>query len=54
MSAARQGFFWWEIDVTYCVLRVLALLRVIWDVREPPVALLRCPAAPQPALEHGA
>jgi stearoyl-CoA desaturase (delta-9 desaturase) len=53
MSAARQGFFWWEIDATYCVLRVLALARLIWDVREPPAALLRCPATPVPALEHG-
>jgi stearoyl-CoA desaturase (delta-9 desaturase) len=26
---------WWEIDVTYYVLRLLALLGVIWDVREP-------------------
>jgi stearoyl-CoA desaturase (delta-9 desaturase) len=38
MSSARQGFRWWEIDVTYYVLRVLAGLRLVWDVREPPAA----------------
>ena len=35
MGAARQGFFWWELDVTYYVLRALAWARVIWNVREP-------------------
>ncbi len=33
---ARQGFFWWEIDLTYYVLRALAAVGIIWDVREPP------------------
>jgi stearoyl-CoA desaturase (delta-9 desaturase) len=37
MSSARQGFLWWEIDLTYYVLRVLARLHVVWAVREPPV-----------------
>jgi stearoyl-CoA desaturase (delta-9 desaturase) len=32
-GAARQGFYWWEIDVSYCGLRVLAALGVIWDLR---------------------
>src|SRR5581483_12044380 len=27
--ACNQGFFWWEIDVTYYVLRVLELLRIV-------------------------
>jgi len=40
MSSARQGFRWWEIDVTYYVLRLLARLGIIWNVREPPVAAL--------------
>ena len=39
-GAARQGFYWWEIDLTYYGLRVLAWLGVIWDLKEPPVALL--------------
>jgi stearoyl-CoA desaturase (Delta-9 desaturase) len=36
-SAARQGFRWWEIDVTYYVLCALARARIIWDLRQPPV-----------------
>jgi stearoyl-CoA desaturase (Delta-9 desaturase) len=43
-SAARQGVVWWEIDVTYYVLRLLATLGIIWDVRERP----RERALPQP------
>jgi stearoyl-CoA desaturase (delta-9 desaturase) len=35
-SAVRQGFFWWELDATYYILRGLARLGLIWDLREPP------------------
>jgi len=41
MSCARQGFRWWEVDVTYYVLRVLAFLRLVWAVREPPAAAVK-------------
>jgi stearoyl-CoA desaturase (delta-9 desaturase) len=36
MTSARQGFYWWEVDVTYYVLRALALVGVVWDLREVP------------------
>ena len=39
MASARQGFRWWEIDITYYVLRALKAVGLIWDVREPPAAL---------------
>ena len=35
-SSVRQGFRWWQIDVTYYLLRLLALTGLIWDLREPP------------------
>ena len=35
-SSARQGFFWWEVDVSYYVLKVLSWFGVVWDVREVP------------------
>jgi stearoyl-CoA desaturase (delta-9 desaturase) len=35
-SSANQGFFWWEVDVSYYVLRLLAALRVVRDLRTPP------------------
>jgi len=32
-SHARSGFAWYEIDVTYYVLRILQRVGLIWDVR---------------------
>ena len=43
-SSAKQGFHWWQIDVTYYLLRLLAACGLIWDLRRPPpevVAQLR-------------
>jgi stearoyl-CoA desaturase (delta-9 desaturase) len=34
--SARQGFFWWEIDGTYYVLRALAAVGLIWDLHGVP------------------
>ncbi|MGC4113871.1 MAG: acyl-CoA desaturase [Myxococcales bacterium] len=39
-TSARQGFYWWEIDTTYYVLRALAALRIVRDLREPPAKVL--------------
>jgi stearoyl-CoA desaturase (delta-9 desaturase) len=38
-GAARQGFYWWEIDLAYYGLRVLAALGVIWDLRPVPARM---------------
>jgi len=45
-GAARQGFRWWEIDLTYYLLRLLAALGVVWDLKPVPVGLNRPSAAP--------
>jgi stearoyl-CoA desaturase (delta-9 desaturase) len=42
-SAANQGFRWWEIDVTYYLLRVMALLGLVWDLRRPPADVVAAP-----------
>ncbi|MBA3613010.1 MAG: acyl-CoA desaturase, partial [Nitrospirales bacterium] len=39
-SSTRQGFVWWEIDVTYYVLRGLQFFGVIWDIRPVPAWVL--------------
>jgi len=39
-GSARQGFYWWEIDVTYYGLRLLQALGLIWDLRGVPDAAL--------------
>ena len=38
--SANQGFFWWEIDVTFYVLRALQAVGLIWDLRKPPETVL--------------
>ena len=35
-SSVRQGFRWWEIDVTYYVLVALSWLGIVWDLKMPP------------------
>lgn len=39
-SSARQGFYWWEIDLTYYGLKILSKLGLIWDLRHVPVEVL--------------
>ena len=34
-TAARQGFAWWELDISYTVLRLLSQVGLVWDLREP-------------------
>ena len=41
MSAARNGFFWWEVDVTWYALKALRRVGLVWSLRTPPEALLR-------------
>jgi len=40
MNSARQGFYWWEIDITYYSLKVLSWLGVIWNLKTPPAKVL--------------
>jgi stearoyl-CoA desaturase (delta-9 desaturase) len=37
--AARQGFYWWEYDPTYYLLRLMAWFGLIWDLEPVPVAV---------------
>ena len=36
-GAARQGFYWWELDVTHWGLRLLALAGIVRDLKPVPV-----------------
>jgi len=38
--SVNQGFFWWEIDPTYYVLRVLSWVGLVWDLHTPPPHVL--------------
>jgi stearoyl-CoA desaturase (delta-9 desaturase) len=38
--AARQGFVWWEIDITYYMLLLMEKLGLIWGLNKVPQAVL--------------
>lgn len=40
-SSANQGFFWWEIDWVYYVLKVLSWVGIVKDLRNPPKEILK-------------
>jgi stearoyl-CoA desaturase (delta-9 desaturase) len=38
--SARNGFFWYELDVTYYVLRALSAVHLVWDLHGVPEHVL--------------
>jgi stearoyl-CoA desaturase (delta-9 desaturase) len=57
-STANQGFFWWEIDLSYYALRALAAVRVVRELRRPPphvkyayLTAAAAPVVPDPIVE---
>jgi stearoyl-CoA desaturase (delta-9 desaturase) len=40
-SSARQGFRWWEIDLTFYTLKMLSLFGLVWDLKTPPLEVRR-------------
>ena len=41
MHSARQGFFWYECDIAYYVIKILSWLRVVKDIRPVPEHILK-------------
>ncbi len=39
-ASVRQGFRWWQVDMTYYVVKLLSFVGLVWDVREPPQSVL--------------
>jgi len=35
-TASRQGFFWWEVDITWYILKTMSWLGLIWDLKGVP------------------
>ena len=52
-SSTNQGFYWWEFDVSYYVLRVLEWMRLVRDTRRPPRAVLMLNRIKDGALDIG-
>jgi stearoyl-CoA desaturase (delta-9 desaturase) len=34
--AARNGFYWWELDLTWYVIRAMAAVGLVWDIQAVP------------------
>jgi len=39
-SAAHAGFYWYEIDPTYYILQLLALVGLVWNLKKAPMKVL--------------
>lgn len=35
--SARQGFLWWQIDMSYYILKLLSFAGIVWDLKPAPV-----------------
>jgi stearoyl-CoA desaturase (delta-9 desaturase) len=40
-SSARQGFRWWEVDMTFYILKGLALAGLVGGLKNPPAGVIR-------------
>ncbi len=38
--ATRQGFYWWEIDISFYILKVMSWLGLVWDLKAVPPKVL--------------
>jgi stearoyl-CoA desaturase (delta-9 desaturase) len=47
--SANHGFFWWEIDTSYRVIRLLERVGLVWDVRPVPPHKLHPPGTALPS-----
>lgn len=32
-GSAKQGFYWWEIDITFYMLKIMSIFGIIWDLK---------------------
>jgi len=52
-SSVNQGFYWWEIDFSYYVLRLFSLFGLVKDVRTPPREVLSVNRVKDGAFDFG-
>lgn len=38
-GSERQGFYWWEVDISHYTLKVLSWLGLVWELRTPPARI---------------
>lgn len=49
-ASARNGFYWWEVDVTYYMIWAFSKLGLVWDVKPVPERVLEMGRTGNPAL----
>jgi len=52
-SSAKQGFFWWEIDVSWYVLWALSVVRIVKEPRCPPASVKAGPLLREGTFDRG-
>lgn len=45
MASVRQGFYWWELDMTFYLLRSLSWFGIVWDLRYPSESIMNAARA---------
>jgi stearoyl-CoA desaturase (delta-9 desaturase) len=35
-STAKAGFYWWEIDLTFYILKLLSIFNIVWELKPVP------------------
>lgn len=38
-GSTRQGFYWWQIDVTYYILKIMSWFGLVWGMKPIPVRI---------------
>jgi stearoyl-CoA desaturase (delta-9 desaturase) len=50
-ASERQGFYWYQLDISHGVLKAFSWVGLVWDLNEPPAHVRdRRIGAPQPAI----
>jgi len=44
-TSARHGLKWWEFDPSYVIIKSMAILRLVWNVRKPAASAIESRAA---------
>ncbi len=49
-QSERQGFFWWELDISHLSLKILSWIGLVWNLKTPPAFLLEESKSSPPAI----
>ena len=53
-GSERQGFYWWEIDISHYILKGLSFFGIVWDLRTPPKRIFEEAKATKDELKKAA